>query len=59
MGCEIQWLVNFLKFSDETEFLNQVQYDIFVVNDNGFKIRSIAQEEGRDFPIFSFWSSSD
>jgi len=49
VGCEIQWLVNFLKFSDETEFLNQVQYDIFVVNDKGFKIRSIAQEEGRDF----------
>ena len=33
-GCEIQFLVSFLKFSDETEFLNQVQYDIFVVDDN-------------------------
>ena len=49
VGCEIQWLVNFLKFSDETDFLNQVQYDIFVVTDDGIRIRSIAQEEGRDF----------
>jgi len=46
-GCEIQFLVSFLKFSDETEFLNQVQYDIFVVDDNGIQTRSIAQEEGR------------
>jgi hypothetical protein len=49
VGCEIQWLVNFLKFSDETEFLNQVQYDIFVVDDEGIRTRSIAQEEGRQF----------
>ena len=49
VGCEIQWLVNFLKFSDETDFLNQVQYDIFVVNDEGIQIRSIAQDEGRQY----------
>ena len=49
VGCEIQWLVNFLKFSDETEFLNQVQYDIFVVDDKDIRTRSIAQEEGRQF----------
>jgi hypothetical protein len=49
VGCEMQWLVNFLKFSDETEFLNQVQYDIFVVDDEGIRTRSIAQEEGRQF----------
>ena len=48
-GCEIQFLVSFLKFSDETEFLNQVQYDILVVDDEFTlpPIRSIAQEEGR------------
>ena len=31
------------------EFLNQVQYDIFVVDDKGIRTRSIAQEEGRQF----------
>ena len=33
----------------ETEFLNQVQYDIFVVDDEDIRTRSIAQEEGRQF----------
>ncbi len=48
-GCEMQWLINFLKYNDETEFLNLVQYDIFVVDDKGIRKRSIAQEEGRQF----------
>ena len=48
-GCEMQWLINFLKYNDETEFLNLVQYDIFVVDDKGIRTRSIAQEEGRQF----------
>ena len=48
-GCEIYWLIKFLKFSDETEFLNQVQYDFLVVDDDLKPIRSIASEEGRQF----------
>ncbi len=48
-GCEMYWLIKFLKFSDETEFLNQVQYDFLVVDDDLNPLRSIAQEEGRPF----------
>ena len=48
-GCESKWLIKFIKKTDDTEFLNQVQYDIFVVDDNLTPLRSIAQEEGRDF----------
>jgi len=50
-GCEIEWFINFKKPADETEFLNQVQYDILVVDDN-FTIpplRSVAGEEGSNF----------
>ena len=46
-GCEIKWTINFLKFSDEKEFLNEVQYDIRVYDDNLNQIRSIAQDEGK------------
>ena len=46
VGCDMQWLVNFLKFSDETEFLNQVQYDILVLDSDGKVKRSIANENG-------------
>ena len=48
-GCEMYWLIKFLKFSDETEFLNQVQYDFLVVDDDLKPIRSIADEAGRQF----------
>ena len=46
-GCEIKWTINFLKFSDEKEFLNEVQYDIRVYDENLNQIRSIAQDEGK------------
>ena len=46
-GCEIKWQINFLKFSDEKEFLNEVQYDIRVYDENLNQIRSIAQDEGK------------
>jgi hypothetical protein len=50
-GCEIEWFLSFKKTADETEFLNQVQYDIFVVDDKLTlpPIRSIAGEDGRNF----------
>ena len=48
-GCEIQFLIKFISKYDDTEFLNQVQYDFLVVDDNLKPLRSIAQEEGRNF----------
>ncbi len=52
-GCAIEWFLNFKKPAAQNEFLNQVQYDIWVVdNDDNFTIpplRSIADEEGRNF----------
>jgi hypothetical protein len=48
-GCEMQWIIKFISKYDDTEFLNQVQYDILVVDENMNPIRSIAQEEGKKF----------
>ncbi len=48
-GCEMQFLIKFIKKSDDTEFLTQVQYDFLTVDDNLKPLRSIAQEEGRDY----------
>ena len=48
-GCEMQWLIKFISKYDDTEFLNQVQFDFLVVDENQSPIRSIAQEEGRQF----------
>ena len=48
-GCEMSWLIKFISKFDDTEFLNQVQFDFLVVDDNLTPIRSIAQEEGRNF----------
>ena len=48
-GCEMQWLIKFISKFDDTEFLNQVQYDFLVVDDDLTPLRSIAQEEGRNF----------
>ncbi len=48
-GCEMQWLIKFISKFDDTEFLNQVQYDFLVVDDDLKPLRSLAQEEGRGF----------
>ena len=48
-GCDMQWLIKFISKFDDTEFLNQVQYDLLVVDDNQKQIRSLAEEEGRQF----------
>ncbi len=48
-GCEIQFLIKFINKYDDTEILNQVQYDFLVVDDDLTPLRSIAQEEGRTF----------
>lgn len=50
-GCLIEWTINFKNKFHETEFLNQVQYDIWVVDDKQSvpPLRSIADEQGRLF----------
>ena len=48
-GCEMEWLIKFINVYDDTEFLNQVQYDLIVVDENFNHIRSIAEDEGRQF----------
>lgn len=53
--CPTKWLIKFISKYDDTEFLNQVQYDLWVVdlNENGEPllppIRSISNEEGKPF----------
>ena len=47
----MQWLIKFINPFNEMEFLNQVQYDLLVVDENEVPIRSIAEEEGRRFYI--------
>ena len=48
-GCPMKWQINFLKVSDETEFLAQVQYDLIVLDEDGKPVRSVARDEGRVF----------
>ena len=48
-GCEMQWLIKFISKFDDTEFLNQVQFDFLVVDDNLTPLRSLAQDEGRQY----------
>ena len=48
-GCEMQWLIKFISKYDDTEFLNQVKFDLLVVDNNLKPLRSVAQDEGRDF----------
>ncbi len=56
--CPMKWLVKFISKYDDTEFLNQVQYDVWVVdvNESGQPltppVRSIADDDGRLF-LFS------
>lgn len=53
-GCQIEWFIDFKNKFNENEYLNQVQYDIFVVDDKLTlpPLRTIAGEEGRPF-LFS------
>ena len=48
-GCEMDWLISFISKYDDTEYLNQVQFDFLTVDENLTPLRSIAQEEGRQF----------
>jgi len=46
-GCDIEWKINFKNPFNEVEFVDQVHYDIVVLDDTGRMLRSIAEEEGR------------
>ena len=48
-GCEIGFTIKFISKYDDTEFLNQVQYDFLVVDENLTPTRSLAQEENKNF----------
>ena len=43
----MEWFINFMRTVNPTEFVNEVHYDIWIVDENGDLIRSIAQDEGR------------
>jgi hypothetical protein len=45
----MQWLIKFISKFNDAEYLNQVQFDIFVVDDDLTPLRSIAQEDGKKF----------
>jgi len=58
-GCPMKWQVKFLNKFQETEFLNQVQYDFLVVDDNLKPLRSLAQEQGRLQQVCTGGSQTD
>ena len=50
-GCPMKWQFNFLSKYHDTEFLNQVQYDLIIVDDKFTlpPLRSIAKDQGYDY----------
>jgi len=50
-GCPMKWQFNFLSKYHDTEFLNQVQYDLLVVDDKFTlpPLRSVAKDQGYDY----------
>ena len=53
-GCDIDWIINFRSPYDETDFLYQVQYDIWVEDPTSKEIvKSLAADEGAKF-LYSF-----
>ena len=48
-GCSMEWLIKFISKYDETEFINQVQFDVWTVDEDLKPTRSLAAEEGRQF----------
>jgi hypothetical protein len=47
-GCNIDWKINFISKYNDVEILDQIHYDILVVDENGNKLRSYAQDIGED-----------
>jgi len=46
-GCPIEWRLSFEKNFDLTQKYSAVHYDIFIVDDKGVKLDSVAQDNGR------------
>jgi len=46
-GCNIDWKINFMNKYNEVEFVDQVHYDIWVIDDKGNRLRSYAEDIGR------------
>jgi len=46
-GCNIDWIINFMNPFNDVEFIDQVHYDIWVVDEDGNRLRSYAEELGR------------
>ena len=47
-GCNIDWKINFISKYNDVEILDQIHYDIWVVDEQGNKLRSYAQDIGED-----------
>ena len=43
----MSWIIKFISKYDDTEYLNQVQFDFLTVDENMAPLRSLAQDEGR------------
>jgi len=46
-GCDIDWKINFMNKYNDVEFEDEVHYDIWVVDEDGIKLRSYAKDLGR------------
>ncbi len=47
-GCSIDWRINFMNPYNDVEFIDQVHYDIWVVDEDGNRLRSYAEDLGRN-----------
>ena len=47
-GCNIDWKINFISKYNDIEILDQIHYDIWVVDEEDNKLRSYAQDIGQD-----------
>ena len=45
-GCSIDWKINFISKYNDAEILDQIHYDILVVDEDGNQLRSFAQDLG-------------
>jgi hypothetical protein len=46
-GCNIDWKINFKNKYHEVQFVDQVHYDIWVVDEDNNRLRSLAEDKGR------------
>ena len=47
-GCDIDWKINFISKYNDVEILDQIHYDIWVMDEQGNKLRSYAQDIGEE-----------